>query len=135
MVPKHRGFANIAYKTRNKRWEYDLTLSVFGTARLPVTQLDSVSVTTDNESEIFPQLSAQITHVYKRWQFYIGGENLLNYMQQQAIIDSRNPFSEYFDATRVWGPIMGANVYLGVRFSIDRKEKEEEHSAEDGHGH
>lgn len=121
MIPKHRGFVNIAYKTRNKRWEYDLTLSVFGTSRLPVTQLDSVTFTTENESAIFPQLSGQITHVYKRWQFYLGGENLLNYTQHHPIIDEENPFGQYFDATRVWGPIMGVNVYAGVRFSIQQK--------------
>ena len=34
MIPKQRGFINLAYKTRNKRWEYDATLSVFGKSRL-----------------------------------------------------------------------------------------------------
>ena len=125
MVPTHRGFANIAYKTRNNRWEYDLTLSVFGQARLPVAQLDSVNVTIDNYSKIFPQLSAQITHTYKRWDFYIGGENLTNFIQTNAIIDAQNPFGDYFDATRVWGSVMGANVYIGLRFALAQKKHED----------
>lgn len=131
MLPKHRGFANIAYTTRNKRWEYDLTLSVFGQSRLPIAQLDSISTTTDNFSQIYPMLSAQITHTYKKWEFYIGGENLTNFVQHHAIIDDQNPFSNYFDATRVWGPIMGANVYVGLRFAIAQKAKE--HAEDDGH--
>lgn len=124
MVPKHRGFANIAYETRNKRWKFDATLSVFGTSRLPVNQLDSITFTTNNKSEVFPQLMAQVTHIYKKWEFYIGGENLTNYTQKEPIIDSRNPFGSYFDATRVWAPIMGINVYAGVRFTIKHKERE-----------
>ena len=69
-------------------------------------------------------LSAQITHTYKRFEFYIGGENLTNYIQKDAIIDSKNPFSDYFDATRVWGSVMGANIYVGIRFAIQKKKDE-----------
>jgi len=88
---------------------------------LPIAQLDSLNTTTNNSSQIYPMLSAQVTHTYKKWEFYIGGENLTNFVQHHAIIDAQNPFSNFFDATRVWGSIMGANVYLGVRFSIAQK--------------
>jgi len=119
MIPKHRGFMNLGYITRNKRWEFNTTLSVFGTSRLPdigVTNLPS-------ESEVYPMLNAQITHVFKRWDFYVGGENLTNYIQKNAIIDAANPFGKSFDATRIWGPIMGINVYAGFRYSIKNKSK------------
>lgn len=119
MIPKHRGFMNLGYITRNKRWEFNTTLSIFGTSRLPdigVTNLPS-------ESEIYPMLNAQLTHVYKRWDFYIGGENLTNYIQKNAIIDATNPFGSSFDATRIWGPIMGLNIYAGLRYSIKNKTK------------
>lgn len=119
MIPKHRGFMNLGYIARNKRWEFNTTLSVFGTSRLPdigVTNLPS-------ESEVYPMLNAQITHVFKRWDFYVGGENLTNYIQKNAIIDAANPFGKSFDATRIWGPIMGINVYAGFRYSIKNKSK------------
>lgn len=122
MVPKHRGFINVAYHTRNKKWEFDVTASVFGTSRLPVAQLDSVTFTTDNYSKVYPQVSAQITYKHKKWDFYIGGENLTNYRQHHPIIDSENPFGTYFDATRIWAPVMGINVYAGFRFIIAHKE-------------
>lgn len=126
MIPKHRGFANVAYQTRNKRWEYDLTCSVIGQARLPQNLLPDGTYTSDNMSEVYPLVSTQITHVYKRWDFYLGGENILNYRQKNPIIDAQNPFSSTFDATRIWAPIYGINVYLGIRFSIEQEHEENE---------
>jgi len=122
MVPNHRGFMNIGYKTKNKKWMYDLTLSVFGRSRLPISQLDSVNFTTKNTSDIYPMLNGQITYVHKNLEIYVGGENLTNFKQQGAILDAENPFGNYFDATRVWGPIMGWNIYVGFRFAINKKE-------------
>ncbi len=125
MVPTHRGFGNIAYKSRNKRWEYDLTCSVFGESRLPVVELPGGELTTVNKSEVYPLLNAQVTHTYHRWDFYLGGENILNYTQKNPIIDAENPFSSTFNGTRIWAPIYGTNIYAGVRFVIKRKENEE----------
>ncbi len=86
-------------------------------------------LSTDNTSEVFPIVNTQITHVYKKWDFYLGGENILNYRQKNPIIDSENPFSDTFNGTRIWGPVFGINVYAGVRFAIEQK-KEEARGAE-----
>jgi outer membrane receptor protein involved in Fe transport len=123
MIPQHRGFVNIAYKTRNKRWEFDLTTSVYGSSRLPEVIMEDGTVSTDNRSEVFPIVNAQITHNYKKWEFYVGGENLGNYRQYNPIINSENPFDSTFDATRVWAPIYGINGYLGVRFTLKNEEE------------
>jgi outer membrane receptor for ferrienterochelin and colicins len=124
MVPKHRGFANFAYKSRNKRWMADLTTSVFGQSRLPLDMLPDGGITTNNKSEVFPLISAQLTHVYKKFEFYLGGENLANYTQKNPIIDAQNPFSTTFDATRVWAPVMGTMIYAGFRFTLEKKKEE-----------
>jgi hypothetical protein len=117
MIPRHRGFFNTGYISRNKRWEYDLTVSVFGESRLPgIAPTDAVYY-----SEVYPMVNAQITHVYKKWEFYLGGENLTNYRQSNPIVDAQNPFGSKFDATEIWGPVMGINVYAGLRYSIKRK--------------
>ena len=117
MIPRHRGFFNTGYISRNKRWEYDLTVSVFGESRLPgIAPTDAVYY-----SEVYPMVNAQITHVYKKWDFYLGGENLTNYRQKDPIVDAANPFGSKFDATEIWGPVMGINIYAGVRYSIKRK--------------
>ncbi|MFT7344815.1 MAG: outer membrane receptor for ferrienterochelin and colicins, partial [Lentimonas sp.] len=122
MVPRHRGFVNLAYKSRNKRWMADFTTSIFGTSRLPNVAGTTEESLMSDRSEVFPMISAQITHVYKRFEFYLGGENLGNYTQKNPIIDAANPFSTEFDATRVWAPVVGANIYGGLRFTIEKEE-------------
>jgi outer membrane receptor protein involved in Fe transport len=122
MIPKHRGFVNFAYVTRNKRWEYDLTCSVYGASRLPIEDYPvSGQPLVDQLSEVYPMVNAQITHVHKRWDFYVGGENLTNFKQKNPIVDVQNPFGSKFDATNIWGPIMGINAYAGIRYSIKQE--------------
>ena len=121
MIPRHRGFLNLAYSTRNKRWDYDLTLSVFGRSRLAASPQSN-----DGFSAIFPRLNAQVTYKMKRLDLYVGGENLTNYTQQNPIIEPENPFGPNFDATRVWGPIIGYNVYFGIRFAITKPKENNE---------
>lgn len=123
MVPNHRGFINFGYQTRNKRWEYDLTASVFGPRRLATVRLPNGEVSTDNTSETVPMLSAQVTHVFKKFEVYVGGENLLDYRLNDPIIDVENPFGNTFDATRVYAPIYGINIYAGIRISIEKSKK------------
>jgi len=117
LLPQHRGFFNLAYKTRNKRWELDFTASVYGSSRLPGT------MSSENRSLVYPIINAQITHNYKKWEFYVGGENLGNYRQENPIINAENPFGETFDATKIWAPIYGINGYVGIRFTIKKEEK------------
>ncbi len=121
MIPRHRGFMNVAYSTRNKRWEFDYTVSVYGRSRLHMVHLPGNNVSMVNETDVFPLMNAQVTHVYKNWDFYLGGENIGNYIQKDAIIDAANPFGSYFDATRVWAPVQGIMIYVGVRYKIKNK--------------
>jgi len=120
LVPKHRGLVNLAYKTRNKKWEFDFTTNIYGSSRLPVYREEGVTKI-DEKSPIYPVLNAQVTYLHKRWNFYVGVENLTNYRQKNPILDARNPFSNDFDANVVWGPIMGTNVYAGIRFELEKK--------------
>jgi hypothetical protein len=113
----------LAYKTRNKRWEYDFTTSVYGKSRLHEVMLPDHTLSMNNETEVYPIINAQITHIYRDWDFYIGGENIGNYKQKDPIIDAANPFGAHFDATRVWAPIQGVNVYFGLRYKIKKIDK------------
>lgn len=108
LVPRQRYFVNLAYQTRNKRWAYDLTYSRYSAVRLPH----------HGYSTPWALLNAQVTRNWKKLEFYLGGENLLNFTQHAPIIDVANPFGPNFDATQVWAPIMGWNCYLGLRFTL-----------------
>jgi hypothetical protein len=123
MTPKNRGFLNIAFHTRNNRWKADATANIFGRSRLPRNEIAPSVFTTDGYSPTYFMLNAQVTHTYRRWEIYLGSENATNFMQNDPIIDAQNPFGTYFDATRVWGPIMGINVYAGFRYELKKKNK------------
>ena len=125
MIPRHRGFVNLAYRSRNKRWEYDFTCSIFSPSRLPI-QRDMTNDTlliSDMKSRMYPMINAQITHIYKKFDFYIGGENLTNSVQKNPIIDADNPFGSKFDATNICGPLTGVNIYVGIRYAIAKTKK------------
>jgi hypothetical protein len=67
-------------------------------------------------------INAQITKLLGRWEIYFGGENLTNYVQHSPIIASEEPYSSYFNASQVWGPLMGIRGFVGVRYSITQEE-------------
>jgi len=117
ILPKHRGFINVAVKSKNKRWEYDFTCTAFGKSRLPTIDVNLPT----RYSPSYPMINTQLTHVFKKWDFYLGVENLTNFTQKTPVEDPTNPFGNNFDATCVWGPIIGTNVYAGIRYSILRK--------------
>jgi hypothetical protein len=54
---------------------------------------------------------------------YVGGENLTNFRQSNAILGNDNPFGPYFDSTMIYGPIFGRMYYAGLRFKIKLKSK------------
>lgn len=108
LLPRQRFFTNVAYQTRNKRWEYDFTYSRYSAVRLPQQGMGSP----------WALLNAQVTRSWKKTELYVGGENLLNFMQQHPIMGVDNPFGSDFDATEIWAPIMGWNVYFGLRYTL-----------------
>jgi len=108
LLPRQRFFTNLAYQTRNKRWEYDLTYSRYSAVRLPHHGMGSP----------WALLNAQVTRSWKKTELYVGGENLLNFTQQHPIMGVDNPFGSEFDATEIWAPIMGWNVYFGLRYTF-----------------
>jgi outer membrane receptor protein involved in Fe transport len=119
MVPTHRFLTTLSYSSRNKRWEFASSLSVYGAMRLPNFTLNNV-LYSNEKSNAYPIINAQVTHIYKKWEFYVGVENLTNFKQINPIIDPANPFGSDFDATRIWGPVMGINIYGGIRYTLKK---------------
>ena len=119
MVAKHRAFVNLSYETRNKHWQIDFTTQFNGAKRLPGTASNPVEYQRAAYSPDYFNLLGQITYLTKiqgaDFHIYLGVENLLNYKQTDPIVASDAPFSKYFDASMVWGPIYGRMLYFGVR--------------------
>jgi outer membrane receptor for ferrienterochelin and colicins len=123
-VPKYRVLLNAGYKTRNKKWEFDVTGNWVGKKRLPSTASNPIEYRRGDESVDYWVLHSQISYKFKQFTFYVGGENLLNVIQKDAIISAEDPFGPYFDATQIWAPINGVNIYAGVHFDIKQKKKQ-----------
>ena len=109
---------NAGYKTKSD-WHFDATVNWNGQKRLPSTQGNPEQFRRPEQSPNYFLVNAQIM---KRWNnifdFYVGAENLLNYQQTDAIIAADDPFGEFFDASIVWAPLFGANIYAGFRYNF-----------------
>lgn len=121
-VSQHRAFVNFAYETKNKHWQFDFTTQYNGTKRLPNTSGNPAEYQRANKSPDYFNLLGQITyltHIAKaQFHIYLGVENLLNYKQTNPIVASDLPYSKYFDASMVWGPIYGRMLYAGLRLRV-----------------
>jgi outer membrane receptor for ferrienterochelin and colicins len=53
-------------------------------------------------------------------ELYGAVKNLLDYQQQNPLIDPHDPFGETFDTSYVYGPIQGRRFLLGARYSLSR---------------
>lgn len=122
MVSIHRAFINLSYETKNNHWQFDFTTQYNGAKRLPTTKNSPVEYQRQENSPAFFNLLGQITYLTKirnaDFNVYLGVENLLNYKQTNPIVSSDVPYSKYFDASMVWGPIYGRMLYAGLRLKI-----------------
>jgi outer membrane receptor for ferrienterochelin and colicin/copper chaperone CopZ len=116
---KNRAFANLAYEL--KGWKFDYTVNLNGPKRIPSTAGNPVIYQKAPRSPSYWLMNAQISKtVFEKHpvDIYLGGENLTNYFQQDVILATDQPFSPWFDASLVWGPVSGRLVYLGFRYKI-----------------
>ncbi len=111
MTSRYKGVFNIQYATRMNKWTFDFTAQLNGPARIP-------TFAGGGESPVYPMLFAQVTKKFRDLEVYVGAENLTNYKQENPILDSQNPYSENFNASMIWGPLMGTKVYAGLRFTL-----------------
>ncbi|MEZ4908558.1 MAG: carboxypeptidase-like regulatory domain-containing protein [Saprospiraceae bacterium] len=118
LVAKNRAFLNIAYTIKDN-WKFDYTLNWQGAKRLPNTDTYPEEFRLENYSPDFFISNCQITKEWKSGlEIYLGAENLFNFKQENAILSANDPYNDYFDATMIWGPIMGRKIYLGVRYDL-----------------
>lgn len=132
MTSNFKGVLNLQYATRLSKWIFDFTASLNGSSRVYDFMLDAVDADgnllyPDGRTPVYPLLYAQVTRRFKGVDIYVGGENLTNFRQKYVVLGTRgsdgfvNPRTSSFDASAVWGPIMGIKVYAGVRFTLWKK--------------
>ena len=119
-VNRDRLLLNLAYATKFDKLKFDFTWQWNGPRRIPNTSEGHVHSTTSPSvfAPAFSNINAQITKAFYKFDAYIGGENLNNFTQKDPIIGARDPFGKNFDASMVWGPVIGRMIYVGLRFKI-----------------
>ena len=116
-VARNRYFVNMEYTTK-KKWSFDYTLQWFGPKRIPQTVGNPIEDQMGNYSPAYTTMNAQISKQWKKLNAYLGVENLTNYRQKDLILGAQQPFATGFDASMVWGPVIGRMVYAGIRYKI-----------------
>ena len=135
MTSRFKGVLNLQYATNLNKWIFDFTASLNGSCRvydfMNMINEDG-SMTTDpkdgvermyknGRTPVYPMLYAQVTRRFKGWDVYVGAENLTNYTQKNPIIGADNPRQAIFDASCIWGPLMGIKAHVGFRFTLWKK--------------
>lgn len=112
-VSKWKGLVVLSYKTKYDKWMFDLTTQFNGEQRLPNNIAEK-----QGYAKPYLFMLGQITRKFKDLDVYIGCENITNYVQHMPVIGADQPFSNNFDASVVYAPIMGRTFYAGLRFTI-----------------
>lgn len=111
MTPRFKGVLNLQYKTNLSKWIFDFTAALNGSCRAyGFMNLEG------GRTPVYPMLYAQITRRFKGIDLYVGGENLTGFTQKKAILGT--PETPSFDASAVWGPLMGRRINAGLRLTI-----------------
>ena len=123
LTPKHRLFANASYETHLKdngsQWKFDATYNWLGEQRFSSTEANPLEYQLPDYTPTVGTLNAQVTKVFSpKFEVYLGGENITNVRQDNAILGADDPFGPNFDTTFVYGPIFGSMYYAGLRFKI-----------------
>lgn len=131
MTSRFKGVLNLQYATNLNKWIFDFTASLNGGSRVYDFMAGQPQIVRGKDgfyhSPAYPLLYLQVTKRFKGVDVYVGGENLTNFRQKTAVMGdyradgSINPASQSFDASCIWGPIMGAKFYAGVRFTLWKK--------------
>jgi len=123
LTSRYKGLINFNYTTKLKKWMFDCTIQFNGGGRIPRVYeewMDRAQIPGDfYEFSPFTVMNAQITKYFRYWNIYLGSENLANFKQKNPIAGADNPFGTQFDATNVWGPVLGRKIYVGLRFKLN----------------
>ena len=113
-IPRYRSLVQVYYSTWQKKWDINISLQNVGPSRIP-SQGDIEEFWSDS----FNHLDGQVTRRFKKFDWYVGVENALNYIQPNPIRGVENPLDDNnFDAGMIWAPTMGRLVFSGIRLNI-----------------
>ena len=116
LTSRYKSLLTTSYHTPNKDWQFDFTAQLNGGGRMP--DPDLINPLWNKEFKSFEQLQAQITRYFKTWSVYVGSENITGFVQKNPIISANDVNSPNFDASMIYGPLMGRMFYVGFKWCL-----------------
>ena len=118
--------------TNLNKWIFDFTASLNGSCRVynfmeDLKDADGNLIYKNGRTPVYPMLYAQVTRKLRGVDIYVGAENLTNFRQKDVILGTKgadgfvNPRLQSFDASAIWGPLMGIKAHVGLRFTLWKK--------------
>ena len=129
MTSRFKGVLNMQYATNLNKWIFDFTASLNGSCRVYDFMAEmNPELYKNGRTPMYPLLYAQVTRRFKGWDVYAGVENMTNFTQKDVILGYDksadgivNPRQASFDASCIWGPLMGVMAHVGFRFTLWKK--------------
>jgi len=115
LTSRYKGVLNLQYSAPMSKWIFDVTAQVNGPMRLPYFAAQAWGM---DESPVYPMFYGQITRKFRGIDIYAGAENIGGYRQKDAILMADAPLAQGFNASCIWGPLMGSKYYLGLRYTL-----------------
>ncbi len=126
LAGRYKGLVNFNYTTNLKKWMFNYTIQFNGGGRIPRVYeewMNRTDISGDYfEFSPYTIMNAQVTKYFRYWNIYAGSENFTDFKQKHPVEGAQNPFGPNFDATNVWGPVLGRRIYVGLRFSLNYEE-------------
>jgi hypothetical protein len=118
LTSRYKGLLTLSYATPFRKWAFDFTGQLNGQSRLPDTRMNPPEYQLAEYSPEYVILHAQVSKRFKWFEIYFGGENLTDFRQENPILAADDPFGPNFDASIVWGPLLGRRFYAGIRYTL-----------------
>ena len=122
LFARHRGLITLEYTSKNELWDFNMSTQFVGkqnfAAQIGIP--DIIDIT--NHVGVAPDYQLYNIHINRKFsdkfEAYIGGENLSNFIQERPIIDYENPFGSHFNASQIYAPTLGIRAYVGMRWIL-----------------
>ncbi|MFT3739482.1 MAG: TonB-dependent receptor [Breznakibacter sp.] len=121
MNNRYKGLFTLNYSDRLKKWTFDVNTHFVGDGRVPQIPDTPEGYQVPGRFDAYQIVNAQVTRFFRHGSVYAGCENVTDYTQSHPVVDAGNPYGSYFDATRVWAPVMGRMFYIGMRYALNKK--------------
>ncbi len=121
LKPKHKVLTQASYTFAGDLSQLDLTGKWTGRQRLPDSSGFPSEFALDDYAKDYFTFDIQFTRrqfLIEGFEVYLGVENITDFRQEKPILGYENRKGRYFDPSFVWGPTLGREFYLGLRYKI-----------------